>query len=296
MRRMLFLIDPQRGFTDPNIREDYRYDQFLYDHVQELYVPGAEDDSIRTAAMINAMGSDLNDITVTLDSHYINHIANYTSWLINKATGGWVTPDPFSVVKIEDVENGVYKIRNKALEAYSKDYVRKLKAFGRNPLMLWPLHCLIGTPGFCIDKHILAAIIKWEVTTGRTCIRVTKGSNYKTEHYSAVMADVPDPQDPSTSINKNLISMLEGKTVIRKGAQEILEYDEILTAGQAKGNCLKFTVEDVANHISPDVVSKFTLLEDATSPVPGTEKASDAFVQDMVHNRGMKLANTTDYI
>jgi DNA-binding transcriptional ArsR family regulator len=34
---------------------------------------------------------------------------------------------------------------------------------------------------------------------------VTKGSNYWTEHYSAVQADVPDSQDPTTMLNTELI-------------------------------------------------------------------------------------------
>ncbi len=294
MRRMLFLIDPQRGFTDPNIRKDYEYNDFLYEQVQELYVPGAEQDSIRTAALIDTFGKD-DDIMVTLDSHYVNHIANYTSWLTKNSNGKWEPPAPYTMLSVEDVANGKFQIRNKALSKYSLDYVKKLRDNGRFALILWPLHCLIATPGFCIDKHIFASIVKWEITYGKVCVRVTKGSNYLTEHYSAVMADVPDPRDSSTSLNTALLSMLKGKTLIRNGKKEMVEYDEILSGGQAKSHCWKFTLEDIAEHIGPDVIPKFTLLEDATSPVETFEDVAEDFVKAMV-KKGMKLAKTTDYI
>ena len=277
----LLLIDPQRGFMDLNVTEEYKDFPILKEYIGELYVDGADEDAKRIAGLIRRGGKDITSITVTLDSHHVNHIANYTSWITLNNDNKWVHPDPFTLVNVEDVESGKYKTRNPALNSYALEYVKALQANNRYILCLWPLHCLIGSPGYDIEKNIYAALIEWEIQYGRHVIKVTKGSNYKTEHYSAAMADVPDPQDPTTSLNKNLIDDLE-------------KYDEILIAGEASSHCVANTIIDIADHINEDAVKKFWFLEDGSSPVPGFKNLETKFVDDM-KMKGMKVTNTTEY-
>ena len=277
----LLLIDPQRGFMDINVKDEYKNFPLLKDYIKELYVDGADEDAKRIAGLIRRGGKEITSITVTLDSHHVNHIANYTSWLILDSNNRWVHPDPFTLVPPEDIESGKIRTRNPALNAYALYYTKALRDNKRYVLCLWPLHCLIGSPGYDIEKNIYAALVEWEIEYGRHVIKVTKGSNYKTEHYSAAMADVPDPQDPTTSLNKNLIDDLEN-------------YDEILIAGEASSHCVANTVMDIANHISEEAVKKFIFLEDGSSPVQGFENLETEFI-DQMKVKGMKVLKTTEY-
>jgi nicotinamidase-related amidase len=113
---------------------------------------------------------------------------------------------------------------------------------------------------------------------------VTKGSNPFTEHYSAIMADVPDPEDLSTQINTRFL-------------EKVMKSDIILLAGEAKSHCLACTGEDAANYFKDDTkfIGKTVLLEDATSAVTGYESRGDEFVAKMV-KRGMQRATTLDFM
>jgi nicotinamidase-related amidase len=111
---------------------------------------------------------------------------------------------------------------------------------------------------------------------------VTKGSNYKTEHYSAVQAEVPDPTDPSTHINTPFIETLE-------------EADIIVVSGQALSHCVANTVRDIADNFGDENIQKLVLLEDTTSPVPGFEQLGIDFLKDM-KARGMQVAKSTDFL
>ncbi len=277
----LLLIDPQRGFMDPEVTEEYNGFSFLKEKVGELYVEGAADDAGRIADFIREKGHVLTSITVTMDSHHVNHIANNTTWLTQDGIGEWVPPAPYTLVNVDDVESGKFRTRSPARNSIALDYVKALRDNKRYVLCLWPLHCLIGSPGFAIEKRIYAALVEWEIEYGRHVIKVTKGSNPNTEHYSAVMADVPDPTDPTTSLNKNFIDDLE-------------KYDEILTGGEALNFCLANTVIDIAKYISEDVVKKFRLLEDCSSPVPGFEQLTKVFM-DTMKPKGMETIKTTEY-
>lgn len=277
----LLLIDPQRGFMDPDVTKEYDKFPFLKKNVEELYVEGAADDAGRIADFIRAEGKKITSITATMDSHNVNHIANHTTWLTQNKDGEWVHPDPFTLVTVEDVESGKFRTRNPARNSGALDYVRALRDNKRYVLCLWSLHCLIGSPGFDIERRIYAALVGWEIEYGRHVIKVTKGSNPNTEHYSAVMADVPDPKDPTTSLNKVFIDDLE-------------KYDEILIAGEALSHCVANTVTDISKYISEGAVKKFKLLEDGSSNVPGFEKLAEDFVRDM-ESKGMETIKSTEY-
>ena len=110
-----------------------------------------------------------------------------------------------------------------------------------------------------------------------------------TEHYSAIVADVPDPSDPSTQMNVDFLNTVN-------------EADIVLLAGEAKSHCLANTGRDACNYFKDDsFVRKLVLLEDATSNVgdqPGStmfKDMGDNFVCEMT-KRGMQVTRTTDFI
>ena len=278
MNIQLLIIDPQNDFCHPD---------------GALYVPGAESDMARLAEMIHRLKDKLDDIHVTLDSHHFVDIAHPIFWL--DSTGNH--PDPFTIIAKDDVANGNFRATNPQFQGRALEYVGDLESNGRYPLCIWPPHCLIGSWGYGVINHfdkngtplapLFDVLTNWEKDFAMVDY-VTKGSNLWTEHYSAVQADVPDPEDPGTQLNMGLIETLQ-------------EADIILLSGEAKSHCLANTVIDIADNFGEENIKKMVLLEDCTSNVPdppGTTlftDASDKFVADMMA-RGMQVSTSTEFL
>lgn len=284
----LVTIDPQNSFCKI---VDALQQQLIHDG--ELCVPGAWDDMLRLADLVDRLSHKLDDIHVTMDSHHYLHIA-HPYWF--KDTKG-ARPDPFTVMRNEkgtiigakydatgtlhDV--GQYTTVQPGLLKWTLDYLAALTTGGRYPHMIWPPHCLIGSPGHNIVQPLFDAFLRWETTSCGFVNYVTKGSNYRTEHFSAVRAEVPDPGDNSTQLNSKLIGI-------------VMEADIILLAGEASSHCLANTVRDMANSFADDsFIKKCVLLTDATSAVGGLEFLEKQFIQEMTA-RGMQLSTTKDFL
>jgi nicotinamidase/pyrazinamidase len=263
MHTALLVIDPQNDFVDPQ--------------TGKLYVAGAEEDMKRLAAMIDRMRSEIDEIHVTLDSHHPIHIAHPIFWVDREGHA----PDPFTVITADEVENGTWTPSRPELRQRGLDYVRALEANGRYQLTIWPPHCLIGSTGHAVYPPLFAALTAWERARFAAVDYVMKGSNLYTEHYSAIRADVPDPEDPSTELNRKLVDALE-------------RADRVLVAGEALTHCVASTVRDLASHFTdPQNVAKLVLLTDATSGIPGFESHGSCFLDDLA-KLGMRVASTTE--
>jgi nicotinamidase-related amidase len=232
----------------------------------------------RLAEFVKRLGSRIYDIHVTLDTHHFFDISHPVFWTDSAGS----PPDPFTIISRADVENGVWRTTNPQYQEYALEYVKRLAENNRYPLCIWPPHCLIGTPGHDVMPVLAAALVRWEQNQVAMVNYVTKGSNFRTEHYSAVQADVPDPADPSTMLNTRLIETLE-------------QADLIILAGEASSHCLKFTVEDIAASFDDTQVGKLTLLADCCSPVPGFEDQAAAFIADM-RARGMQVDDSRKFL
>jgi nicotinamidase-related amidase len=271
MKIELLIIDPQNDFCHQN---------------GTLFVPGATEDMANVADMIVRLKEKIDDIHITLDSHHRVDVAHPIFWLDSSGKH----PDPFTIITAEDVKNGLFRTTNPQFQARATEYVQDLENNGRYPLCIWPYHCLIGSWGYGVINEgtgLYDALEQWEMQFANVDF-VTKGSNLWTEHYSAVQADVPDAQDPSTQLNMPLIETLQ-------------KADIILLAGEARSHCLANTVIDIANNFGEENIKKMVLLTDATSDVPdppGTTMFSDignAFVKDM-KARGMQTSTTVDFL
>jgi len=263
----LLIIDPQIDFCDPT---------------GALYVQGAENDMDRLSAFIGRASDKIRHIHVTLDSHQDLDIAHPLFWIDSNG----VHPDPFTIITANDVRNGVWRTKIPQAQSRATEYVEKLDKNGRYDLMIWPYHCLIGSKGHQIFPLLHDCLRQWSQENIKTVNYVSKGSNPFTEHYSAVVADVPDPSDPSTQINQRLIDILQNA-------------DNVLIAGEASSHCVLNTVKDIADNFGDENVKKLTWLEDVTSPVIHPEvdfpKIAADFVEDM-KKRGMRVSTTTDWM
>jgi len=259
----LLVIDPQIDFCDQN---------------GALYVAGADEDIARLTNMVNSHINDFEDIHATMDSHHEFDVAHPIAWL---DANGTKHPDPFTCITKKDVQDGVWKSTHPGIQSRWLDYVTKLEANGRYPLVIWPPHCLIGHQGHTVVPSLWNAFHEWEKQTIAIVDFVTKGSNPYTEHYSAVMADVPDDNDPTTQLNTRLIQTLQ-------------DADVILLAGEALSHCVANTVTDIANNFGESNIRKLVLLRDACSSVGGFEQMGEDFITRM-SSRGMQVSTTVDF-
>jgi nicotinamidase-related amidase len=260
----VLVIDPQNSFCSPK---------------GSLYAPGADADMDRLAAMVTRVAPKIDDIKVTLDSHRIVDISHPIWWQDRSGKH----PNPFTVISVQDVESGVWVTTQPGALKRSLEYLRALETGGKYPHVIWPEHCIIGDEGHNVWPALAEAIHGWERTRFAMRDYVTKGSNPWTEHFSAVQAEVPDPEDPSTQVNTGLIQSLETA-------------DIIALAGEALSHCLRSSVTDVVRNFSaPQYIEKMVLITDASSNVPTFETHGATFIKEM-RSKGMKTATTTDFL
>jgi nicotinamidase/pyrazinamidase len=275
MNVQLLIIDPQNDFMDqPNAM---------------LPVPGAQDDMKRMAAMIDRIGMKIQKVHVTLDSHHLVDIAHPAFW--RDANGN--QPAPLTIISSSAIADGTWTPRQPALRAYALGYAKELEAKGKFSLMVWPPHCLIGSWGHNVQSDLAASLDRWSNARVRNIDFVTKGTNVLTEHYGALLAEVPIASDPSTQLNGRFLAMLQ-------------EADVIAVGGEASSHCVKTTIEQVADNIGAEHVKKFRLLTDCMSPVPAITAPdgamivdfpaiADQFLADMVA-RGMQLSTSVNFL
>lgn len=273
----LLVIDPQNDFCD--LPDEYRPADPMAASCQlapQLPVTGGHADMLRLAELINRGVKGLADISVTLDSHHRLDIAHPTFWM--NADGSPVAP--FTPVTAVQVRAGEFLPRNSSAMARVLTYLDTLEATGRYSLFIWPVHCEIGSWGHNVHPAVRAAYNRWEELELGIVNKVTKGSNPWTEHYSAVMAEVPDPDDPSTQLNRALIDVLASA-------------DRVFIAGEAGSHCVKATTEHIVDNFGAQSLSKLVLITDCMSAVAGFEPQYEAFLRDM-GARGLQTAQSFD--
>lgn len=263
---VLLTIDPQVDFCSPS---------------GSLYVNGADKDMSRLAKMVKRLKGDLDDILVTIDSHHLVSIFHPIWW--EDSFGNH--PNPFTLILEADVTgpNPKWRALNPAYRQRSIEYVKTLAANNRYALCIWPPHCLIGSNGFTVYPELFEAFCEWE-SQFAIVNYVTKGSNMFTEHYSALLADVQDPEDLSTGLNTDLLDVLRDPTVALIGI-----------SGEAGSHCVLNTIRDIANNFGEENIKKFRLLEDTISPVTGFENLQTDFINEMV-SRGMEITTSDKFL
>jgi nicotinamidase/pyrazinamidase len=277
MTTHLLLIDPQNDFCD--LPEDWLPRSPVTGEAirPALPVAGAHADLQRAASLVQRLGGQLDAITVTLDSHHRIDIAHPGFW-VETASGG--APGPFTTITAAQVRAGAYAPRDAVQLDRVLAYLDALEATGRYTLMVWPVHCQMGSWGHGVHAGLQAALDAWADAAGRSVEVVTKGENPWTEHYSALQAEVPDPADEGTELNQALLAELD-------------RFDRVLIAGEAGSHCVRATVEHLAAHLPSKQLNKLVLLTDCISPVAGFEAQQADFLAAM-QARGLKLALSTE--
>lgn len=267
----LLAIDPQNDFCDlpasacpPGQRPS-------------LPVAGAHADLQRLAAWLRRHQGAVQAITTTLDAHQRFDIAHPGFW--QQRSGAAVAP--FTPITAAQVRAGDFAPRAAAHQARTLAYLDALEAQGRYTLMVWPVHCEVGSWGHGLHAELLAAFGDWQLVHQQAVHAVFKGLNPWTEHYSALQAEVPDPADPATALNQGLLQRLDTA-------------DCIVVAGEASSHCVRATVEHLVQHLPSGRPERLVLLTDCMSPVPGFEAAHQAFL-DAMAAAGVRLTTSIEF-
>ena len=274
----LLIIDPQNDFCD--LPQEYLPSSAGAGApvVPALPVPGAHADMLRLADLINRGSGGLSGMSVTLDSHHRIDVAHPTFWM--DAAKGPV--NPFTQITKAEVVQGKYAPRDAAALPRVLAYLDALETAGRYNLMVWPTHCEMGSWGHNVHADVRAAYNRWEESTLGTVNKISKGTNPYTEHYSAIQAEVPDPEDDSTQMNYEFIDMLSGA-------------DQVYITGEAGSHCVKATTEHIVDNWDPKQLSKLVLVTDCMSAVTGFDKQYEDFVLAM-RERGVQIAQASDVV
>jgi nicotinamidase-related amidase len=266
-RTQLLIIDPQNDFCDLPAASGGQ---------PALPVAGADADMQRLARFIDNAGDALDAITVTLDSHHRLDIAHPGFW--QAAEGGAVSP--FTTITAAQLREGAFRPRDPAALPRTQAYLDALEAAGRYTLMVWPVHCEIGSWGHNVHADVRAAYNRWEERRHAVVSKVSKGENPWTEHYSAVQAEVPDEEDAHTRLNRGLIDALDDSELL-------------FIAGEASSHCVKATTEHIVEHLPGGKLGRIVLLTDCMSPVTGFEAQAEGFLAAM-QARGLRLMRSSE--
>jgi nicotinamidase/pyrazinamidase len=236
------------------------------------------------AAFIKNKGHKLEDIHVTLDSHRMIDIAHPAWWMNAKGD----QPAPMTLISADDIRSGIWTPRNPAFRQRSLAYAETLEKNSSYQICTWPAHCLIGTWGHNVHSLVNEALQEWSTKEFAMVDYVTKGSNPWTEHYGPLEAEVPDPSDPSTSLNTGFLKILR-------------EADIVAVAGLAESHCVLAAVKQIYENIGTEHIQKFHILQDCTASVPAIPNGPNfpeiakVFFKKM-QQEGMTLTTSKEFL
>jgi nicotinamidase-related amidase len=257
---------------------------------------GAVDDNRRLCEFVYRNLGAITRIVPTLDTHTPLQIF-HALFLVDEDGR---RPDPYTLVSADDVERGVWRADPAAAQALGFDadylqehllhYTRALEAGGKYNLTVWPYHALLGGIGHALVSAVEEAVFFHSIARRAQPDFQVKGNEPLTEHYSLLGPEVTEDHEGRAIGSKN-------EPLI----EQLLDFDAVLIAGQAKSHCVAWTIDDLLTGIAARdraMAEKVYLLEDCSSPVvvPGvvdyTDDAETAFQRFAA--AGMHVVRSTE--
>jgi nicotinamidase-related amidase len=287
-RVCLLAVDVQNTFCIPDF---------------ELFVAGrsgsgAVDDNRRLCEFIYRNLGTITQVFPSLDTHHAMQIF-HAIWLVDEHGEH---PSPYALISADEVAAGRWRVNPAVATALGLDpdyaerhlahYARTLAEGGKYNLTIWPYHALLGGIGHALVSAVEEAIFFHGVARLASPDFQVKGEHRLTEHYSMLGPEVTHGPEGD---------LLEGKN--RALIEQLLEFDVVVVAGQAKSHCLAWTIDDLLEDDDVQerrLAERTYLLEDCTSPVvvPGvvdyTDEADAAF--ERYREAGMNVVRSTDPI
>lgn len=288
-RICLMVIDAQNTFCLPT---------------GELFVggrsgKGAIEDNIRICEFIYRNMRLITEIAPTMDTHTAMQIFHPIFWVNDNGDN----PDPMTMISVEDIEKGVWKVNPAVahsvangnyvgLQKHVLHYAKELARQGKYLLTIWNYHSILGGISHALVAGIEEACFFHNIARHSQTNFEIKGGNPLTENYSVLRPEVLEDSAGRPIAQKNARFM-----------ERLLNFDRIYICGQAKSHCVAWTIDDLLNEINtkdPALARKVYLLEDCTSPVvvPNiidfTDQANQAF--ERFRDAGMNIVKSTDTI
>jgi len=241
---------------------------------------GAVDDNRRLCEFVYRNLGVITRIVPSLDTHRAMQIF-HAVWLVDEDGNH---PEPYTLISAEDVESGHWRVNPAVCRSIGIEpdyaerqlvhYARALAEGGKYELTIWPYHALLGGIGHALVSAVEEAFFFHGAVRETQASFQVKGEETLTEHYSILGPEVtrgPDGEELGRR-NEQLI-------------EELLGFDAVVVAGQAKSHCVAWTIDDLlaGDDGTRRLAERVYLLEDCTSPVvvPGsvdfTDEADAAF-------------------
>ncbi len=273
-------IDLQRDFCHPPVIDP---DTGIVIGGGSLYVggrsgTGAIDDNKRIAAWAYKHLPLITQWNLTLDTHHAFQI--FLASMLRDSDGKPLAP--FTLVMADMVERGEVIVDEGILpyiapgnrvqmRTWAKrqlmHYCSELDRLGKDPLIIWPRHCQLATPG-----HALVGVIS-EMADIHAFVRhvplrlKVKGEHVWSERYSAISEEVRTIWQQDAS----------GQHIPLPGAnrdvdfiQMLVQNDMLVFFGQAGSHCDRATMDDIIDWVltnDPSLAKKIYIAEDGMSPV-----------------------------
>lgn len=165
--------------------------------IDELPIYGATLSPNFISEKINNNIQDIDYIAVIKDTHSKNEINNKINWI--NSTGHH--PSDLDVINRYDI--GVNWWPTSVSLEYAKTYSDYLYKNNKEPIMMWPDHCILGTEGHNIINSIQNALNNWEKERNLKVIILEKGLNVYSEQYGIL----PEARFPIVLNDKNITLM-----------------------------------------------------------------------------------------
>lgn len=226
----------------------------------------------------------LSDLIFTLDTHTLfqifhplfwmdaagNHPGGFTAILPDDVGSKWFVNPEMSFIVFGDMDHVEW------LGKYAKAYTLALAASGKPPLVVWPVHGRLGSPGHAIVPALQVAADMHQIARWARTQYMLKGQEFLSESYSPFGSEVVEIE-------------IDGvKHVVGKSSDEaidtLLAYDIKIFAGEAESHCVRAGLYDTLARIgkkAPEAVGSCYILGNCTSPVPGFEEQGRACIADM---------------
>ncbi len=233
----------------------------------------------------------ISDIILTLDTHYLFQIFHPLFWIDKDGNH----PKGFTTVLPGDVGRSIFVNPEMAyvifgdmkflswLQSYAIHYTDELARLGKPPLVIWPVHGRLASPGHAIVPSLQVAVDFHDVARwSRTQYRL-KGDLPLSEYYSPFGTEVIKAHDGVTVGEES-----------DKAIEDLLKYEALIIAGEAESHCVRAAIYDILKKImvqDPSLAKRVYILEDCTSSVPGFEQQGKDAIADF-KKAGMNVVNS----